>query len=188
VVLDWRNRIDITIVITAAVIATIVSGTIVAGGAIIAVNSVIGVPAVVFIGRPGTQETSSHRVFLGRLVIVLLFWGGIMPFPGHIIVVIFIFQFPIEEELEVLTIGQGLIILWPGPEVTLLYVSVQRSVGLIGGLGVELWGHLLAGLRFGGRVGGIRGWGGHGRRRVSRMVQLLSAWGRRWMHGASMRD
>jgi hypothetical protein len=33
-----------------------------------------------------------------------------MPFPGHIIVVIFIFQFLVEEELEVLTIGQGLII------------------------------------------------------------------------------
>jgi hypothetical protein len=34
-----------------------------------------------------------------------------MPFPGHIAVVIFIFQFPIEEELEVLTVGQGLIVL-----------------------------------------------------------------------------
>jgi hypothetical protein len=32
-------------------------------------------------------------------------------FPGHIIVVVFIFQFPVEEELEVLTIGQGLVIL-----------------------------------------------------------------------------
>jgi hypothetical protein len=80
-----------------------------------------------------------------------------MPFPGHIIVVIFIFQFPVEEELEVLTVGQGLIVLCLGLEVPLLCVSVQRSVGLIGGLGVELWGHLLAGLRFGGRVGGIRG-------------------------------
>jgi hypothetical protein len=80
-----------------------------------------------------------------------------MPFPGHIIVVIFIFQFPVEEELEVLTVGQGLIVLCPGPEVPLLCVSVQTSVGLIGGLGVELWGRLLAGLRFGGRVGGIRG-------------------------------
>jgi hypothetical protein len=34
-----------------------------------------------------------------------------VPFPRHIVVVIFIFQFPIGEELEVLTIGQGLIIL-----------------------------------------------------------------------------
>jgi hypothetical protein len=110
-----------------------------------------------------------------------------MPFPAHVVVV-FIFQFPIEEELEVLAIDQGLIILWPGPKVPLLCVPVQRSSGLIGGLGVELRGHLPAGLRFGGRVGGIRGWGGHGRRRVSRMVQLLSAWGRRWMHSASMRD
>jgi hypothetical protein len=32
-------------------------------------------------------------------------------FSGHIIVIVFIFQFPIEEELEVLTIGQGLIVL-----------------------------------------------------------------------------
>jgi hypothetical protein len=31
--------------------------------------------------------------------------------PGHIVVIIFIFQFPVEEELEVLTIGQGLIVL-----------------------------------------------------------------------------
>jgi hypothetical protein len=34
-----------------------------------------------------------------------------MSFPGHIVIIIFIFQFPIEEELEVLYIGQGLIIL-----------------------------------------------------------------------------
>jgi hypothetical protein len=34
-----------------------------------------------------------------------------VPFPGHAIVVIFIFQFPIEGELEVLAVGQGLIIL-----------------------------------------------------------------------------
>jgi hypothetical protein len=32
-----------------------------------------------------------------------------VPFPGHVI--IFIFKFPIEEELEVLTIDQGLIVL-----------------------------------------------------------------------------
>jgi hypothetical protein len=32
-----------------------------------------------------------------------------VPFPGHVIV--FIFQFPIEEELEVLAVGQGLIVL-----------------------------------------------------------------------------
>jgi hypothetical protein len=138
VALHWRNRADITIIMTAAVVA--VSGTIVAGGAIIAVNSVVGVPTVVsivvFIGRPGTQETSYHRVFLGWLIVVLLFWGGVMPFPGHIVVIIFIFQFPVEEELEVLTVGQGLVVLWPGLEVPLLCVLVQRSAGLIGGLGV----------------------------------------------------
>jgi hypothetical protein len=160
-VLDWRNRADITIIITIAAVATIISSTIVDGGTIITIDSVVGVPAitsiVVFIGWLGTQETSCCRVFLGRLVVVLLFRGGVVPFPGHIIVVIFIFQFPIEEELEVLTVGQGLIVLLPGPEVPLLCVPVQRSTGLIGGLGVKLRGHLLAGLRFGGRVGGIRG-------------------------------
>jgi hypothetical protein len=31
--------------------------------------------------------------------------------PRHIVDVVFIFQFPIKEELEVLTIGQGLIVL-----------------------------------------------------------------------------
>jgi hypothetical protein len=34
-----------------------------------------------------------------------------VPFLGHIIVIVFIFQFPIEEELEVLAVGQGLIVL-----------------------------------------------------------------------------
>jgi hypothetical protein len=114
-VLDWRNRADITIVITATTVTAVSSGTIVAGGAIVAVDSVVRVPAVVsiivFIGQPGAQETSCRRVFLGRLIIVLLFRGGVMPFPGHIIVVIFIFQFPVEEELEVLAVGQGLVVL-----------------------------------------------------------------------------
>jgi hypothetical protein len=32
-------------------------------------------------------------------------------FPGHIAVIIFIFQFPIEEELEVLAVDQGLVVL-----------------------------------------------------------------------------
>jgi hypothetical protein len=34
-----------------------------------------------------------------------------VPFPGHIIIVVFIFQFPIEDELEVLAISQGLVVL-----------------------------------------------------------------------------
>jgi hydrogenase maturation factor HypE len=111
VALDWRNHTGITIVITAVAIAAIVSDTIIAGGAIVTVDSIVGVPAVVFIGRPGTQETSCRRVFLGRLVVILLFRGGVMPFPRHIAVIVFIFQFPIEEELEVLAVDQGLIIL-----------------------------------------------------------------------------
>jgi hypothetical protein len=191
-VIDWRNRVDIAIIIAAATVVDVVSGTIITSWAIIAVGSIIRVPTVisivVFIKRPGAQETSCRRVLLGWLIVVLLFRGGVVPFPGYIVVIIFIFQFPVEEELEVLAIGQGLVILWLGPEVPLLCVPVQRSAGLIGSLGVELRGHLLAGLRFSGGVGGIRGCGGHGKRRVSEMVQLLSAWGRRWMHGASMWD
>jgi hypothetical protein len=190
-VLDWRNRADVAIIIAAAAITAIVSSTVITSGAIVTVASVIGVPAVisvvVFVRWPGTQETPYHRV-LGRLVVILLFRGGLMPFPGHVIVVIFIFQFPIEEELEVLTVGQGLVVLWSGPEVPLLCVPVQRSACLIGSLRVELRGHLPTGLEFSGGVGGIRGWGGHDKRRVSEMVQLISAWGRRWMHGVSMRD
>jgi hypothetical protein len=190
--LDWRNRADVTIVITAAAVAAIISSTVITSWAIITVGSVIGVPAVVsvviFVRRPGTQETPCRRVLLGWLIVILLFRGGVVPSLGHIVIVTFIFQFPIKEELEVLTIGQGVIILWPGLEVPLLYVPVQRSAGLIGGLGVELPGHLPAGLGFSGGVGEIRGWGGHGQRRVSEMMQLLSAWGRRWMHGVSMQD
>jgi hypothetical protein len=37
-----------------------------------------------------------------------------MPFVGHV-VIIFIFQFPVEEELEVLAVDQGLIVLRSGP-------------------------------------------------------------------------
>jgi hypothetical protein len=188
---DWRNRADVAIIIAATVVAAVVSDTVITSGAIIIIGSIIGVLAVVsvvvFIRWPGAQETPCRRVLLGRLIVVL-FRGGVVPFPGHIVVVIFIFQFPVGEELEVLAVGQGLVVLWPGLEVPLFCVPVQRSAGLIGGLGVELRGHLPDGLGFSGGVGGIRGWGGHGKRRVSEMVQLLSAWGRSWMHGALMRD
>jgi hypothetical protein len=179
-VLDWRNRADVTIIIAAAAITAIVSSTVITSGAIVTVTSVIGVPTVisvvVFVRQPGTQETPYRRVLLGRLIVILLFRWGLVPFPGHVVVVIFIFQFPIEEELEVLTVGQGLVVLWSGPEVPLLCVPVQRSTCHIGGLRVELRGHLSAGLEFRGGVGGIRGWGGHDKRRVSEMVQLISAW------------
>jgi hypothetical protein len=107
-VLDWRDRADITIVITAVVVGAVISSTIIAGGAIVAVDSVVSI--VVFIGRLGAQETSYRQVFLGQPVVLLLF-RGVVPFSGHIIVIVFIFQFPIKEELEVLTIGQGLIVL-----------------------------------------------------------------------------
>jgi hypothetical protein len=99
--LDWRNRADVAIIIAiAAVIAAIVSDIVVTGGAIIVIGSIIGVhvvgvPAVIsiviFVRRPGAQKTPCRRVLLGRLVVILLFRGGVVPFPGHIIVVIFIF-------------------------------------------------------------------------------------------------
>jgi hypothetical protein len=105
-VLDWRNHADVTIVIAAATVAAIVSGTVITGGAIVAVGSIFRVPAVVsviiFVRRPSAQETPCRRVLLDRLVIILLFRGGVVPFLGHVI--IFIFQFPIEEELEVLAV------------------------------------------------------------------------------------
>jgi hypothetical protein len=190
--LDWRNCADVAIIIAAAAVAAIDSGTVITSGAIITVGSVVIVPTVVsvvvFVRWPGAQETPYHRVLIGRLIVILLFRGGVVPFLGHIVIVIFIFQFSIEVELKVLAIGQGLVVLRHGLEVPLLCIPVQRSACLIGGLGVKLRGHLPAGLRFSGGVGGIIGWGGHGKRRVSEMVQLLSAWGRRWMHGASMQD
>jgi hypothetical protein len=103
--LDWRNRTNIAIIIVTATVATVFSGTVITSGAIVAVGSVVGVPTVVFVRRPGVQETFCCQVLLGRLVIILLFRGGVMPFLGHIVVVIFIFQFPIREELEVFAIG-----------------------------------------------------------------------------------
>jgi hypothetical protein len=87
------------------------TGTVITGGAIVAFGSIVRVPAVIFVRQPGAQETPCRWVLLGRLIIILLFRGGVMPFPGHVIVIIFTFQFPVEEELEVLAIGQGLIIL-----------------------------------------------------------------------------
>jgi hypothetical protein len=59
---------------------------------------------------PSAQETACRQILLGRLIIIPLFQGGVMPFPGHVIV-IFIFQFPVEDELDVLAVGQGLVIL-----------------------------------------------------------------------------
>jgi hypothetical protein len=187
--LDWRNHANVTIIIVAA---AIVFGTVITGGAIVAIGSIVRVPTVisiiVFIRWPGMQETPCRWVLLGRQIIILLLWGGVVPFPGHVVVIIFIFQFPIKEELEVLAIGQGLTVLGLGPEDPLLCVPVQRSAGLIGSIGVELQGHLPAGLGFSGGVGEIKGWGGHDQRRVSEMVRLLLAWRRRWIHGALMWD
>jgi hypothetical protein len=50
------------------------------------------------------QETPCHRVLLSRLVVFLLI-------PRLIVIIILVFQFPFEKELEILAIGQGLIIL-----------------------------------------------------------------------------
>jgi hypothetical protein len=88
---EWRNHTNITIIITTATVATVVSDTIVAGGAIVAVDSVVRVPAVISIGQPGVQETSCRLVFLGRLIVIVLFRGGVMPFLGHIVVIVFVF-------------------------------------------------------------------------------------------------
>jgi hypothetical protein len=122
------NYADITIIISTAAVATIVSGTIITGEAIIAIDSIVVVLTIVFIiifiRWPSAQEASCRRVFLSRLIAVLLFWGGVVPFLGHIIVIIFIFQFSVKEELEVLAVGQGLIVLWPTPKVPLLCVLV----------------------------------------------------------------
>jgi hypothetical protein len=102
--LDWRNRANVAIIITTAVVVAVVSGTVITSGAIIAVGSVIGVPTVVSV-VVFIRRTPCHRVLLGRLIVVLLFRGGGVPFPGHVIIIIFIFQFPVEEELEVLAVG-----------------------------------------------------------------------------------
>jgi hypothetical protein len=114
-VLDWRNCTDVAIIIATATIIAIIFGTVIISGAIVVVGFVIRVPTiisvVVFIRRPGAQETPYRRVLLGRLIVILLFRGGVVPFPRHVVVIIFIFQFPVKEELEVLAVGQGLIIL-----------------------------------------------------------------------------
>jgi hypothetical protein len=45
--LDWRNRVEVTIIFTAAAVASIVSGTIITGGAIVTVGSIVRVLAVI---------------------------------------------------------------------------------------------------------------------------------------------
>jgi hypothetical protein len=111
--LDRRACADIAV--TAAPVAAIISSAVVTGRAVITIGSIVGVPAVVsfiiFVGRPGAQETPCRWVLLNRLVIFLLFRGGVIPIPRLVVVVILVFEFPIEKELEILAIGQGLIIL-----------------------------------------------------------------------------
>jgi hypothetical protein len=186
-VLDRRTCADIAI--AAAPVTAIISSTFITWGNIITIGSVIRVPivisVVIFVRWPGVQETPYRQVLLSRLAIFLLTWGGVVPIP-RLVVVVLIFQFPIEKELQILAIGQGLIVLWPSPEVPLLCIPGQRSTGLMSGPGVELRGHLMATLRCGGRIEGVGGWGGHGKGKEGEMIQLLSVWGRRWMHGASM--
>jgi hypothetical protein len=103
-VLDRRTCANIAV--AAAPIAVIISSVVITGRA-------VGVPTVVsiivFVGRPGAQETPYCRVVLSRLVVFLLFQGGVVPIPR--LVVILVFQFPVEKELEILAIGQGLIVL-----------------------------------------------------------------------------
>jgi hypothetical protein len=112
-VLDRRTCADITV--AAVPIAAIISSAIVTGRAVITIGSIVGVLAVVsiivFIGRPGAQETPCRRVLLSQLIIFLFFQGGVIPIPRLIVVVVLVFQFPVEKELEILSIGQGLIVL-----------------------------------------------------------------------------
>jgi hypothetical protein len=164
--LDQRTCANITV--TAAPVAAIISSTVVTGRVVITIGSVIGVPAVIsvviFIGRPGAQETPYRWVLLSWLVIVI-FRGRVVPIPRLVVIIVLIFQFPVEKELEILTIGQELIILWISPEVLLLCIPVQRSTGLMSSLGVELRGHLSTTLRCSVRTEGVGGWGGHGERK-----------------------
>jgi hypothetical protein len=73
--LDRRTCADIAI--AAAPVAAIISSAIVTRRAVITIGSIIEVPTVVsiivFIGRPGTQETPCRRGLLSRLVVFLLF-------------------------------------------------------------------------------------------------------------------
>jgi hypothetical protein len=108
-VLDRRTCADIAI--TAAPIAAIISSAVITGGAVITIGSVVGVPIVVFIGRPGAQETPCCQVLLSRLIVFLLRGGGVVPIPRLIVVIVLVFKFPVEKELEILAIGQGLIVL-----------------------------------------------------------------------------
>jgi hypothetical protein len=114
--LDWRTCANIAV--AAAPVAAIISSTVITRRAIITIGSVVGVPVIVsiviFVGWPGAQETPCRQVLLGRLIIVI-FCGGVVPIPRLVIIIILIFQFPVEKELEILAIGQELIVLWPSP-------------------------------------------------------------------------
>jgi hypothetical protein len=99
-VLDWGNCANITIIIAAATVAAVVSGTIITGEAITVVDSII-----IFRSPPSSSSSSSSDDPVHEKLL------AIMPFLGHIIIVIFIFQYTVKEELEVLAVGQGLIVI-----------------------------------------------------------------------------
>jgi hypothetical protein len=106
--LDRRTCADIAV--TAAPIPAIISSAIVPRGAVITNGSIVGVPTVIFIGRSGAQETLYRRVLLSQHIVFPLS-RGVVPIPTLIVDIVLIFQFPVEKELEILTIGQGLIVL-----------------------------------------------------------------------------
>jgi hypothetical protein len=108
--LDWRTWADIAV--TVAPIAAIISSAVVTRRDIVTIGSIIGVltVVVVFVGRPSAQETPCRRVLLSRLIIIV-FQGGVVPIPRLVVVIVLIFQFPVENELVILAICQGLIIL-----------------------------------------------------------------------------
>jgi hypothetical protein len=143
--LDWRNRADITIVIAAAAVAAIIPGIVITGGAFIAVGSVVGVPTVVsvvvFVRRPCAQETPCCWVLLGRLIVI--------------------------SSQDTSSSSSSSSSSSPSRR---NWRSSPLVRDLFGGLGVDLRGPLPAGVGFSGGDGEIRGWEGHGQRRVSEMV------------------
>jgi hypothetical protein len=101
-VLDRRTCANI--IVAAAPIIEIISSAVVTGRAVITIGPVVEIPVIVFVGWPGVQEIAYHQVLLSRLVI-FAFRGGVVPFPRLVVIIVLVFQFPVQKELEILAIN-----------------------------------------------------------------------------------
>ena len=122
-----RRSVSTIAVIAVVVAAAAATGLVVAAPAVAAVAFFF---AVLF-GRPEELEgVSDRRVIADGEGADLLFRGGIGSIPREAVVAV-VLRLLLEQELEVLAISLGLVVLGDDPEVELLCIPVQRGERLV---------------------------------------------------------